>query len=238
MEEFISQVHQLDDRTYYIDQFDVHIYLLLGEKMALLTDTGFGCFPDFKRIVSGLTTLPVMVLNSHGHPDHSGHVLDFDQVYAHPDAFDSIRQVQEGQGGRGELLPLQDGQEIDIGGRCLQVILCPGHAAGHIALLDKGNRVLFPGDMVQREHVVMYMPHADIHQYRESLLLLKSMRNSYDQLLPCHGEVPMDPSQIDNILNCVDTYLAGNVTPADGVGPEGTPCKEYIANGFSLMMGC
>ena len=41
MGEFVTQVHKLDDRTYYFDQFDVHIYLFLGEKKALLWDTGF-----------------------------------------------------------------------------------------------------------------------------------------------------------------------------------------------------
>lgn len=236
MEEFVSQVHQLDDRTYYIDQFDVHIYLFLGEEKALLTDTGFACFPDLKQVVRQLTDLPLVVLNSHGHPDHSGNVLSFDQVYAHPDAFESIRQMQGGEGGKGELLPLADGEEIDIGGRRFQVVLCPGHAKGHIALLDRANRVLLPGDMVQREHVVMYLPHADVEEYRKSLLLLKNLGSAYDTLLPCHGEVPMEPGQIDNILACVDAYQAGQLTPVDGVGPEGTHCKEYILNGFSLMI--
>ncbi|MCD8332373.1 MAG: MBL fold metallo-hydrolase [Oscillospiraceae bacterium] len=236
MEQFKSQVHQLDENTYYIDQFDVHIYLFIGKDKTLLTDTGFACFPDLKQIVTGLTDLPLIVMNSHGHPDHSGAVLSFDRVLAHPDAFESIRQVQGGEGGRGELVPLADGEEIDIGGRTFQVILCPGHASGHIALLDRANRVLLPGDMVQREHVVMYMPHADVKQYRESLLQLKALSGAYDTLLPCHGEVPMEPGQIDNVLACIDAYLAGQLTATDGVGPEGTACKEYILNGFSLML--
>ncbi|MCD8376915.1 MAG: MBL fold metallo-hydrolase [Oscillospiraceae bacterium] len=236
MEEFKSQVHQLDERTYYFDQFDVHIYLFIGNEKALLTDTGFACFPDLKQLVTGLTALPLVVLNSHGHPDHSGAVLSFERVLAHPDAFESIRQVQGGEGGKGELAPLADGEEIDIGGRVFQVVLCPGHASGHIALLDRANRVLLPGDMVQREHVVMYMAHANVAQYRESLLLLKGMAGEYDTLLPCHGEVPMDPGQIDNVLACIDAYLAGQLTPTDGVGPDGAPCKEYIHNGFSLML--
>ncbi|MCD8211660.1 MAG: MBL fold metallo-hydrolase [Oscillospiraceae bacterium] len=236
MEEFVTQVHQLDDRTYYFDQFDVHIYLFLGDDMALLTDTGFACFPDLKEKVEELTDLPVTVLVSHGHPDHAGAVMSFDEVHAHPDAFDSIRDYQGGEGGKGELIPLAEGDVIDIGGRKFEVVLCPGHGPGHIALLDRENRVLLPGDMVQREHVVMYLPHADLEQFRESLLKLKSMRSEYDILLPFHGEVPMDPDQIDTVLACVDAYLAGELTPVDGVGPEGTECKVYELNGFQLML--
>ena len=45
MGEFVTAVHKLDDRTYYFDQFDVHIYLFLGEEKALLTDTEM-CISD------------------------------------------------------------------------------------------------------------------------------------------------------------------------------------------------
>lgn len=233
MGEFVTQVHKLDDRTYYFDQFDVHIYLFLGEKKALLWDTGFDCFPDLRQEVEKITGLPLVVVQSHGHPDHSGGNLTFGEIYAHPDGFDAIRTYQ---GGEGSLKPINEGDVIDIGGRSFEVLHTPGHQKGHIALLNRAERILLPGDLVQREHVVMYLPGVDFADYRRSLLRLKELGGAYDVLYPCHGEVPMDKSQIDNILACLDAYEAGQLTPTDAVGPEGTKCKAYKLNGFEIMV--
>jgi glyoxylase-like metal-dependent hydrolase (beta-lactamase superfamily II) len=51
-------------------------YLILGKKRALLLDTGMG-ISDMKKLVQGLTTLPVSVLNSHTHNDHVGDNWEF-----------------------------------------------------------------------------------------------------------------------------------------------------------------
>ena len=232
MGEFVTQVHKLDERTYYFDQFDVHIYLFLGENKALLTDAGFDCFPDLRKEVEKVTDLPLMVLNSHGHPDHSGGNLTFDEIYAHPDGFDAVRTYQ---GGEGNLKPLNDGDVIDIGGRSFEVLLTPGHQKGHIALLNRAERILLPGDLVQREHIVMYMPGKEWADFRKSLLRLKELGGEYDVFYPCHGEVPMDKGQIDSVLACLDAFEAGELSPTDAAGPDGSACKAYHLNGFEIM---
>ena len=76
----------------------------------------------------------------------------------------------------------------------------------------------------------------DFAKYRESLVKLKDMADLYDTILPSHGDIPMPMSQYDNIIGCVDAYLAGELTGVDAVGPEGSPCKEYTKNGFGLMV--
>ncbi len=42
--------------------------------------------------------------------------------------------------------PLEDGQVIDLGGRNVKVIACPGHTPGGVAFLDENTRSLFLGD--------------------------------------------------------------------------------------------
>ena len=233
MGEFVTQVHKIDDRTYYFDQFDVHIYLFLGEEKALLTDTGFTCFPDLLDEVKKVTDLPLIVLNSHGHPDHCGGNATFGTVYAHPAGFDGIRKFQ---GPDAELLPLEEGTVIDIGGRAFEVILTPGHMDGHISLLNRAERILLPGDIVQSEHIVMYLGYGvDFAKYRESLVKMQGMSDAYDTMLPSHGEIPMPMSQYNKIIACVDAYTAGKLTGVDSVGPEGSACKEYNLDGFSIM---
>src|ERR1700722_16367011 len=55
-------------------------YLVVGEKRALLFDTGMG-ISDVKKVVSELTKLPIVVLNSHTHDDHVGGNWEFSTIY-------------------------------------------------------------------------------------------------------------------------------------------------------------
>ena len=234
MGEFVTAVHKIDDRTYYFDQFDVHLYLFLGEEKALLTDPGFACFPDLKEKVREITDLPLIVMNSHGHPDHCGGNGYFGEIYADPAGFEGIAKFAEGDY---TLLPIEEGDVVDIGGRQFEVISTPGHMDGHISLINRAERILLPGDMVQDVHLVMYLGcGVDFAVFRESLLKLKGMADQYDTMLPSHGVVPMPMDQYDIILDCVDAYMAGELTGVDAVGPEGSPCKEFTKNGFGLMV--
>ena len=55
-------------------------YLVLGEKRALLFDTGMG-ISDLRKVTNELTRLPIVVLNSHTHDDHVGDNWQFETVY-------------------------------------------------------------------------------------------------------------------------------------------------------------
>ena len=128
-----STVRKLDKTTYCIDQFDVHLYLFLGKERALLLDTGFSDADDLMAAIAGITSLPLVVANSHGHPDHSGGNHKFGQVYAHPDGFARVREYQQGEC---KLLPLNEGDTLDLGGRVFEAVSIPGHQEGAIALLQ------------------------------------------------------------------------------------------------------
>src|SRR6202521_1753606 len=55
-------------------------YLILGDKQALLFDTGMG-ISDIRKVTSELPRLPIIVLNSHTHDDHVGDNWQFETVY-------------------------------------------------------------------------------------------------------------------------------------------------------------
>ncbi len=55
-------------------------YLIVGGKQALLFDTGMG-ISDVKKVVTELTKLPIIVLNSHTHDDHVGGNWQFATIY-------------------------------------------------------------------------------------------------------------------------------------------------------------
>ena len=138
----------------YQDQ-GVISYLILGEESALLWDTGMGIF-DIRKCVEQLTDLPVTVLNSHDHFDHTGgnHLFENVMCYNIPSA---IRTLTEGQThldlleyvdperiinvpeefdkdhfyriGKAPTATVEDGQVIDLGGRKLEVMYTPGQTA-------------------------------------------------------------------------------------------------------------
>ncbi len=65
------KVQKLDDDLYVITEAGlVHFYLILGQKKAVLIDAGFG-FEDIRPIIRSITDLPVMLVLTHGDPDHS-----------------------------------------------------------------------------------------------------------------------------------------------------------------------
>ena len=59
---------------------EVISYLIVGEKRALLFDTGMG-ISDIKKVTAELTKLPIIVLNSHTHDDHVGGNWEFATIY-------------------------------------------------------------------------------------------------------------------------------------------------------------
>ena len=78
------QVCEIAKDTYAINEAGMAaMFLVVGEKRALLIDTGVG-MTDLKSLIAQLTDLPYDVVLTHGHMDHAGGAAQFDQVYIHP----------------------------------------------------------------------------------------------------------------------------------------------------------
>lgn len=60
----------------------VHSFLILGEKLSVLFDTGLGVCNIEEAIGPHLKT-PLLVVNSHAHFDHIGNNWRFPEVYGH-----------------------------------------------------------------------------------------------------------------------------------------------------------
>lgn len=93
----------------------VRIFLLAGREKALLIDTGMTGL-DLHAITSLHTDLPLQLLNTHADRDHIAGNAQFPEFYMHPSEAAFYRNVQHGNG---RLLPVFDGDLIDLGGRTL-----------------------------------------------------------------------------------------------------------------------
>ncbi len=215
-----AQVVPIDGDTWRIENGEVRCFLLRGTKKALLIDTGM-TIRHVRQIAEALAALPVELLNTHSDGDHTGCNGQFEYFYMHP--ADEPRYRSAGKGGT--LIPLKDGDEIDLGNRKLRIVHLPGHTPGSVAVLDVGRRVLLSGDILQEHgHIFMFGEHRNMRDYAESLAKLEKMTAYLDEIWPSHGDIPIDPGCIRKHREAAEKILNKEAvgTPAEVFGQKVT----------------
>lgn len=201
------QIIPIDEGTWRIEDGSVRVYLLEGSESALLVDTGM-TLTNARSIAESLTDKPVRLLNTHGDPDHIAGNAAFPRFYMHPDEEENYRAF----GGKGEIVPVREGDVLDLGGRALEVIELPGHTPGSIALLDRSRRALISGDPIQDGRIFMFGPMRDMRQYLASIRKLLRRVGEFDAVWPAHGSFPVAPELIEKLGVGAERMLAGQVT--------------------------
>jgi glyoxylase-like metal-dependent hydrolase (beta-lactamase superfamily II) len=144
------QVHAYNASTYIIRQdkcrtFEApFVYLLLGERQALLLDTGAtntAGLHDIVKPMVGARTL--LVAHSHAHGDH---VASDARFIGEPGTTVVAKTRAAVQAAFGITSWPTDQGQLDLGGRVLDVIAIPGHEATHIAIYDRQTGLLLTGD--------------------------------------------------------------------------------------------
>ena len=203
----MAETIRINDTTWRIEDGDVRFFLFCGTEKAALIDTGLNV-PDARSIAEGLTDLPLILINTHADPDHISGNAAFDEFYMSPKEEDNYRE----RGGSGKLIPVTEGDVIDLGDRPLRIIDIPGHTPGSIAILDEKNRVLISGDSVQDGKIFMFGKFRDIGTYTESLKHLSEYDGRYDEIYPMHGTFPVKPDLIGNLLKGAQDIQNGLVS--------------------------
>jgi hydroxyacylglutathione hydrolase len=232
---------KMSETVYQISDHGIdNMYLILGTQKAMLIDNGTGS-ANIRDFIKTLTKLPVIVVITHGHPDHAGGNYQFKEVYIHQADMASASVYNNLPDRRGRtasfmtggakvpdndmfkdtlnhqptrMIPLNDGQIFDLGGRKLEVIYTPGHTAGEIVMLDKENRMLFSGDndnTLVWLHISGTLP---LEVYLHSLEKLNARASEFDKLYPGHGNA-VDKDFVGEQIICVKNILDGTCTGKD-----------------------
>ena len=98
---------QINETTWRIGDRGVRFLLLCGTKKAALIDTGMTT-KNAREIVEDLTDLPIILINTHGDPDHIAGNGAFDKVYMNPEEEDNYRA----NNGKGKILPVVEGENL------------------------------------------------------------------------------------------------------------------------------
>ena len=205
----VENAIQINETTWRIEDGMVRIFLLAGEEKALLVDTGM-TLHGVKALAEQLTGLPVELINTHWDLDHIGANGEFDRFYLHPDEEENYRAA----GGGGEIVPVADGEVIDLGGRPIEIVHLPGHTPGSIGLLDRNAKVLISGDPIQNGRIFMFGPGRDFQKYVESLdkLMSDTYAGRFSELWPAHGGFPVQPELIPQLRDGALRVMSGEVT--------------------------
>ncbi len=216
------RIVRVDAGTWSFEEENVRFFLLAGKERSLLIDSGMRTH-NAGELAEEFTDLPLVLLNTHADPDHTGSNAEFGEFYMHPSEAANFYGRHRG---KGRLNPVWDGDEIDLGDRLLRIIAVPGHTPGSIAVLDVNSRRLFSGDPIQDGRIFMFGEGRDMHAYICGLERLAGFAGLFDEIWPSHGSCPLAPELIPRLTEAAQAILAGE---AQGVREEalGRPVTAY-----------
>ncbi len=206
----MSEIIQMNETTWRIEDGMVRMFLLTGTKEALLVDSGINT-PNAKEIAESITDLPVKLINTHADGDHISGNEAFGEFYIHQSEEVNYRF----RGKARTIIPVQQGDVLDLGDRPLEIIDLPGHTPGSIGILDVKNRVLIGGDSIQDGRIYMFGEQRNLPEYIASLERLSAYEGRFDTVYASHSSVSVKPDIIPKLIAGAKQILAG-----EAVGEE------------------
>lgn len=238
----LYQLNEANENGAYVDS-----YLITGEKRAAVIDA-LETAEDLYDRVRSITSLPLDLLITHGHPDHAGEGMKrfyeegvriwMDQrdigLYktffnkAFPEDFFHV---------------LENGMTFDLGGTLLETIEVPGHTPGSVIFYDKENSRMFTGDAIGSGHFWMQIPGClPLHEFRANLNALYELVKDDTSLKIYPGHRYQSPVQLNlqyikDTLTLTDRIISGEENnPILTMQVMGTDIP-YCETSYGMMLG-
>lgn len=239
------EINDLGNGVRRLSEFGlVNCYLIEGTKRACLIDAGAG-IADIAAVVRLLTGKPLTVLMTHAHEDHLGGGVWYPEVRVHPADFRTarlymhppvrmlfLRLNNKRRKSHGisylaafqreyspKLLPVNDGDAFDLGGRSIEAYHTPGHSVGSVTYRDTLTGALFVGDNAGRLTTLHY-PFADTAEVwlrgAEKTLSLAGDAPIYAG----HGERPLTKNDLETLIELGKKIAARGNTKKRAVKTE------------------
>ena len=223
----IFKVTRHQDRIFHITGFIEDVtYVVIGEKMAAVIDTGIGIGP-LRAEIEKITDLPYFIINTHGHPDHAGGNGQFEDkdIYLNSNDIEVYKKMCavefrkedliRGNGEKAEAvfpyfiegLPvtkeLEEGMIFDLGGRVLSVISAFSHTPGSVCIYDTLSKGLFAGDVLTSTSTWLHLDVcAPLSVYIDAMQRIKEMELDVLKVYPGHLPSPITYDVLDKKITC------------------------------------
>lgn len=235
MEATTYEIRSVAENVWAIkDSGFVTSFLIVGENAALLVDAG-GALTDIKGEVTKLTDKPVTLVLTHSHGDHVVCIDQFDEAWAGAEDIPAIIKSRDPK--HCKLIPLEEGQLFDLGGRTVKAMSIKGHSPGGFAYLDVENRLLFSGDTINLGPIYLFGDGTSLDVLISELERYAKM-DCFDLIFPAHNINPIEKNRINDILDCCYSIKDGSVEGVDM--PEDSPlhgvCRLFSKNGCGLYL--
>lgn len=228
---------KMDEKTWIISFMNgtEYMFLLEGEEKALLIDTGYGV-GNLRAFVEKLTKKPILVTNTHYHPDHAAGNGEFPCAYVSA-GWEVDAPSVDAEGAVPfdlkklpypdyEKIIVGDGYVFELGGREVEVLEAkPAHCNSSLFFLDRTHRMLFCGDEYESAQTLMYdnsnNPDApyDVKERLDNLkanaLRLCERAGEYDLIFPNHNGGPVAREYLTQYIELVDAVYAGEAAIED-----------------------
>jgi glyoxylase-like metal-dependent hydrolase (beta-lactamase superfamily II) len=212
------ELKQWTDHIYqFQDKYGYCSLLVTGSERAILFDTMSGDF-NLAEQAKNVTSLPVLVINSHGHLDHTAGNIYFDKVFMHPDDWNIITRyygdlhnlpqevkqahtkLVEWAAIQGHLNPILPGERFELGNYPVEVVGLPGHTRGSIGLYCPNEKILLSGDAISPQMCLFFEESLSVEQYVQTLNSVQNM--GADFFITGH-HMKMFPTDIlDRFIQC------------------------------------
>ena len=175
-------------------------YLIKGENQSLLFDSGTG-HNLFPKLIGEQTNLPLRMIPSHLHYDHLGGADAYplllpDLPHLREKTHNGIVSLTDNQhlgyldGTKKPELKISEWIKpdsfIDLGNRKLQVLHTPGHTEESTMLFDPESKLLFGGDFIYPDSILLFIPGTHAGKYLSSLERLLSLPKDI-KIYPAHA---------------------------------------------------
>ena len=234
MEMYMPVFQKIDGSLFCLTEASLtNIFLIKGERKAMLIDAGYGFFDYVPMIKEIIGNRDLLVVLTHGHPDHALGAYLFDKAYLNEKDREFLSRIdrrsvrEKALMMREKVLPgftqetdpeaflnaslektsflsVKEGDSFDLGGILIEVYETPGHTEGSVSLLDRKNRRLFPGDILTAGNLWNFGKESSLPKLKESYEKLRSLESHYDEIWSAHNEIPLRGDILEEWTKLID----------------------------------
>ena len=192
------------------ENYRVYCTLIRGASQSILWDTGTGKL-NLRPYTEQRGVNCSIVLNSHGHADHTGGNGYFERVYL------AKEDWLLSDGGRSaNIVDLRPGQVFELGDDTAQTVCLAGHTHGSLGLLLSKRRLLLAGDALDPRLQLLGEEACTPGILKSTFERALSL--PFDRYLIAHSPSPLDKTQIEAHREHLEKLDAKMLKPVQRAG--------------------